>query len=350
MTTASETPKNKKIPAIALTPLTIALLLYVVWRLDTAPRTDNAYVNADTIMVVPEVSGKIVELPVKNNRAVKEGDLLFQIDPRTYEDNLIAARARLVALDKQIELAQRNVNAQEFAASAVEASVEQARVAAKQATDTLERMAPLLEEGYVSADELDRAKTQQEASQAELQSALLRAQQAAAAISSVEALVAQRVVIEAEIASAELQLERTTVRAPFDGRVVSLETSVGEYASPAKSVFTLIDTREWFVIANFRETELKHIRPGTRTLVYVLSNPDVQFEGVVDSIGYGVYPDDGGSTAGGLPDVKRNINWVRVAQRFPVKIVVEDPDPELFRIGASAVVVLRSSDKSGDGK
>jgi len=341
MSATTNMSRSKKIPAIVLTLLTLLLLLFVIWRLDTAPRTDDAYAYADTINVVPEVSGKIIDLPIHDNQAVKQGELLFQIDSRPYEDALNRARANLESLDKQIELTQRSVNAQEYNASAVKAAVERARAAANQATDTLHRMEPLLSQGYVSAEEVDQAKTAQRATQAELNTALLQAQQAAAAVSGVDALVAQRAVVQAEIAIAELNLEFTTVRAPFDGRVVSLKTSVGQFASALKPVFTLIDTRHWYVIANFRETQLKNIHPGTPSTVYLMSNSHEQFQGKVDSIGYGVLPDDGGLVLEGLPRVQRTINWVRVSQRFPVKILVENPNPDLFRIGASAVAVLQ---------
>jgi len=350
MTTTSDTSSKKQFPVIpiALTLLTLALLFYVLWYLDTAPGTDDAYAYADTIDVVAEVSGKIIDLPIEDNQAVKKGDLLFQIDPRPYQDALDMARATLVELDKQIELTQRTINAQEYAAASVLASVERARAAAKQADDTLRRMEPLLAKNYVSAEEVDQAKTVQRSAQAELNAALLRAKEAKAAVSGVDALVAQRAVVEAQIAIAELKLEYTTVRAPFDGRVVSLDTSEGQFASALKPVFTLIDTRKWFVVANFREAELKNIRPGTHSTVYLMANTDEQFQGTVDSIGYGVHPDDGGSELGGLPWVKRSVNWVRVAQRFPVKILVENPDPELFRIGASAVATLHIAHNSRD--
>ena len=348
MTTTPAKPSNKKIPAIVLTLLTLLLLFYVIWRLENAPRTDDAYAYADTIDVVAEVSGKIIDLPIEDNRAVKQGDLLFQIDARPYQDALTAARAELVALDKQIELTQRVVNAQEYGASAARAAVDLARATASQAADTLQRMEPLVDEGYVSPEEVDLARTAQTSAQAGLEAALRQADAAAAAVSGVDALIAQRAVVEAQISGAELSLEYATVRAPFDGRVVALDTSEGQFASPLKPIFTLIDTRRWYVVANFRESELKNIRPGTESTVYLMSNPDKHFRGTVDSIGFGVRPDDGGSLVGGLPHVKRTINWVRVAQRFPVKILVEDPDPELFRIGASAVVVLQPAQRSRD--
>ena len=332
-------PRNK-LPALLLALLALVVLIFVIWRVDSKPATDDAYVSADTIDVVPEVSGRIVELAVVDNQQVKQGDLLFRIDPRPYEASLAKAEASLAALDKQIMLTQRSVDAQKFAASSVEATVGKARAAAKQASDTLKRTEPLLAQGFVSAEDVDRARTAQRASEADLNAVLLQAQQAASAVSGVDALVAQRVAVQADIALTKLHLEMATVRAPFDGRVVSLKTSIGQFASAMKPIFTLIDTRHWYVIANFRETELKNIHAGTPATLRLMSDSGKTFSGKVDSIGFGVLPDDGGIVLGGLPRVSRSINWVRVAQRFPVKIMVDKPDAELFRIGASAVASL----------
>ncbi|EAM7071671.1 multidrug transporter subunit MdtN [Salmonella enterica] len=331
-----------KLPALLLVLLVVIALIFVIWRVDSKPATDDAYVSADTIDVVPEVSGRIVELAVVDNQQVKQGDLLFRIDPRPYEASLAKAQASLAALDKQIMLTQRSVDAQKFAAGSVEATVAKARAAARQANDTLKRTEPLLSQGFVSAEDVDRARTAQRASEADLNAVLLQAQQAASAVSGVDALVAQRVAIQADIALTKLHLEMATVRAPFDGRVVSLKTSIGQFASAMKPIFTLIDTRHWYVVANFRETELKNIHTGTVATLRLMSDSGKTFSGKVDSIGYGVLPDDGGIILGGLPRVSRSINWVRVAQRFPVKIMVDKPDPEMFRIGASAVASLET--------
>jgi multidrug efflux system membrane fusion protein len=348
-TTASKTSKRKW-PAIVLVVVTLLLLVYVIRVWDRAPRTDDAYVYADTIDVVPEVNGRIVELPVHDNQAVKQGDLLFRIDPRPYQDALTRGKASLVALDRQIELTQRTVNAQQYNAQSVRAAVERARVAASQASDTLHRMEPLLSHGYVSAEDVDRARTAQRATQAELIAAQLQAQQAAAAVSGVDALVAQRAVVMAEIATAELNLEYATVRAPFDGRIVSLKTSTGQFASALKPVFTLIDTRHWYVVANFRETELKGVRAGTPATMYLMSDTGQRFQGAVDSISYGVATDEAGfALPGGLPHIQRTLNWVHVSQRFPVKIRVDNPNPDLFRVGTSAVAVLEPG-RGIDGK
>lgn len=220
------TPKKaprSKFPALLVVALALVALVFVIWRVDSAPSTNDAYASADTIDVVPEVSGRIVELAVTDNQAVKQGDLLFRIDPRPYEANLAKAEASLAALDKQIMLTQRSVDAQQFGADSVNATVEKARAAAKQATDTLRRTEPLLKEGFVSAEDVDRARTAQRAAEADLNAVLLQAQSAASAVSGVDALVAQRAAVEADIALTKLHLEMATVRAPFDGRVISLK-------------------------------------------------------------------------------------------------------------------------------
>ena len=341
MATTAGKMKKRAWPTIVLVVMTLLLVLFVIRQLDRTPRTDDAYAYADTIDVVPEVNGRIIELAVRDNQAVKQGDLLFRIDPRPYQDALARGNASLVALDRQIELTQRTVNAQQYNAQSVRAAVERARAASSQASDTLNRMEPLLSHGYVSAEDVDRARTAQRATQAELNAAQLQAQQAAAAVSGVDALVAQRAVVMAEIALAELNLEYATVRAPFDGRVVSLKTSTGQFATALRPVFTLIDTRRWYVVANFRETELRGIRPGTPAIVYLMSDTGQRFKGKVDSISYGVAPDEAGlALPGGLPRIQRTLNWVHVSQRFPVKIRIDRPNLELFRVGTSAVAVL----------
>jgi len=346
MTQSASTPRSAgRVIALVLVLAAIGLGVAVVWHIDTAPRTDDAYAYADTIGVAPEVSGRIVELAVADNQPVKQGDLLFRLDARPFQATLDKAQASLIALDNEIALTQRSVNAQKFGAAAAGASVERARAAAEQAADTLARMAPLEGQEYVSSEQIDQAKTAKRSAEAQLNVALLDAQRATAAVSGVDALVAKRAVIKAEIELARLNLEYTTVRAPFDGTVLNLKTSAGQFAAAGHPVFTLANTSRWYVVANFRETELAHIKPGQKALVYVLGEPAKRFGGAVESVGYGVFPDDGGADAAGLPHVPRSINWVRVAQRFPVRIRVDAPDASVFRIGASAVAIMATADR-----
>jgi len=312
----------------------------VVYDLDQSPRTDDAFVRAGTIGVAPQVSGRIVTLRARDNQAVKQGDVLFEIDPEPYRHTLERARAALDSLEKQIGLSQRDVNAQKFAATAARANIERAEAQAKQAADTLARIEPLLAKEYVTAEQVDQARTSKRTADAALLVAQRDADRAAAAVSGVDALVAKLGELRAAVATAEYDLRQTVVRAPFDGRVVDLDIAEGEYAATGRRLFTLIDARTWYVIANFRETALKGIRPGMPAEVFLMSDPGKRFAGTVQSIGFGVFPEEGGSSASGLPKVPRSINWVRVAQRFPVRIRVEDPPAELFRIGASAVALI----------
>jgi multidrug efflux system membrane fusion protein len=134
--------------------------------------------------------------------------------------------------------------------------------------------------------------------------------------------------------------------------VTNLTISQGAYAHSGEQVFTLIDTNVWWAIANFRETQLQHIRPGMEADIYILSRPDVRFRGVVDSVGFGVTPDADliGRLTPGLPDVQRTLNWVHLASRFPVRIRLLDFDQGLFRLGESAVVVIRGQRSLVTGK
>jgi multidrug efflux system membrane fusion protein len=340
-----KTIMKKRLFVVTLTIVTLAVLLLTIKAIDEAPRTDDAYVYADTINVAPQVNGLIIDMPIKENQSVKKNDVLFRIDPRPYQDSLNRATATLAQLEQQIILAQRDVNAQQFNAEAAVKRVDAARATAEQDANTLRRMEALSVKNYVSKESLDQARATQRASAAQLQSAKLQAQQANAAISSVAALMAQRDVIKADISTAQFNLEHSVVKAPFDGRIAALKTTAGQYASIGQSIFTLIDSNIWYVVANFRESELKNIRDNAKVDVYLMSNTSKSFTGVVDSIGYGVYPDDGGAIQDGLPDVSRSINWVRVAQRFPVRIRIVSPDVNLFRIGTSAVVSIRSNEE-----
>lgn len=336
--------KKSRLPLLVILLLTLATAFVVLWEVDNAPTTDDAYAYADTIDIVPEVSGRIVAIPVRDNQEVRQGDLLFRLDPRPYQAALVASEARLQALNEQIKLTQRSVKAQHYNAASMKAMVKRSQALAAQAKDTLERRQKLLDKRYVSKEEVDMARTSLRSAQAELQAAQLQAKQASAAISGVDALVAQREEVKADIAIAELNLAFTEVRAPFNGRISALKTTVGQYASNAKSVFTLIDTRHWYVVANFRETDLKGVRPDVPATLYLMSDTRQAFKGHVDSVSYGVRPENSGVLSGGLPHVSRTINWVHVSQRFPVKVHVDDPDPSLFRVGASAVVRLNLRD------
>jgi membrane fusion protein, multidrug efflux system len=371
-------------------------LLLVIFETDRNPRTDDANVWANYIQLAPEVSGRLVELPIKDNAFIKQGDLLFVIDPRPYEYALQQALADQELLEQQIIDERRKIAAQNSGVAAAgaalhtsktgirtasssidlaKAAVTRAEAAAtaaearlKYATNDLHRVEPLLAKQYVTVDQVDQANTTVRVAQgnydeaeaalvqarAQLDEAVLRHDQAGTqalqsqaqlgqaqhAVDRIETLMAQRPAKAAKVDSARLDLERTRVVAPFDAYVTDLNISVGAYAHPGGPLFTLIDTRNWYVIANYRESKLKSIHLGSHVDVYVMEHPDRRFSGHVESIGYGVFPEDG-SVAGGLPNIERTLNWVHLSARFPVRVRVDNPDPQLFRIGATAVTVVR---------
>jgi multidrug efflux system membrane fusion protein len=123
--------------------------------------------------------------------------------------------------------------------------------------------------------------------------------------------------------------------------VTNLNITVGQYAKQGQEVFALVDNRAWYVLANFRETYMASIRPGMQAEIYLLTYPGRPFQGVVQGIGWANQPDDG-ATVGVLPEIRRTLNWVRLANRFPVRILLEERDPERpFRMGTTAVVTIR---------
>ncbi len=173
--TQPHTPNRRRLLVLTILALTFIVAAVVVWRVENAPSTDDAYAYADTIDVVPEVNGRIVEMPIRDNQEVRQGDLLFRIDPRPYQDALAASEARLITLNEQIKLTQRSVNAQQYNAESMNAIVKRSQALVAQATDTLNRRQKLLGKNYVSAEEVETARTSQRSAQAELQAALLQA-------------------------------------------------------------------------------------------------------------------------------------------------------------------------------
>lgn len=387
--------KRHYVPLGALI-LAIAAILIVFYHLKNDPRTDDASVRANYVQFAPEVSGRLVTFAVKDNAFVHRGDLLYQIDSRSYEYALDQALADQRLLEAQIEDANRRIAAENSGVQAAraglsgsqtqtkvsESSIEGAVAAAERAraavesaeaekllaASNLRRIEPLLAKQYVTPEQVDESRTKARIAErhyAESQQALQQAlanenqarfaheefqiavdasrahlEQSIHAVEILDTLMAQRPAKAAKVSDAQLNLERCTVKAPFDGYVTNLNISEGEYAKPGVPIFTLIDNRLWWVMANYKESELKTIRPGRHVDVYVMSDPSKRFDGVVESLGFGVSPDDS-RLSNGLPEIEHTLNWVHIAARFPVRIRVQNPDPALFRIGETATTIVR---------
>src|SRR6266478_1354284 len=303
---------------------------------ETRPQTDDATVRANFVGIAPQVSGHIVDLRVRDNQEVREGDLLFVVDPRPYEIAVARAQAGLALTRKEVQglrngvvtadagvsraTAQLSASAEDVARRetdpvvadaeiarleaqrvASEAALVRARAELRNAEDHLARLEPLLPEKFVTEDRVDEARTrrvsaamaaeqartsvlaadaalnearakkraavatlgatraQHVAAEAALQQSKSERARAEEAVGQVADMNARVATAEATLHSAELDLEYTHVRAPFSGRVVNLNISTGAFARSGAEVFTLVDTSTWYVMANFRETQLRHI-------------------------------------------------------------------------------------------
>jgi multidrug efflux system membrane fusion protein len=375
--------------------------LIVLYHTNSYPRTDDSEITANFIGMAPQVEGPILRLNVRDNQLVKQGDLLYEIDDRPYryaleraisdqaalEGQIADERRKIAALVSGVSVSQANIQGTEADVNRWAAAVDQARadvanaeqgVSRAQAewtyaNNNLHRIEPLLVKQFVTVDQVDRARTseisqaqslkqaesqlrlsqaglqstlaQEERSRAMLQQSKAQHEQAQNAVTTLEPLVNQRGARASAIETARYNLNNCRVYAPFAARVTNLTISEGAYAHVGQQVFTLIDARTWWAIANFREGQLQHIAPGMKADVYIMSKPNVRFAGVVDSIGFGVTPDADviGRLEQGLPDVQRTLNWVHLASRYPVRVRVENPPADLFRVSQSAVVIIRGS-------
>ena len=320
--------------AAAVYAATIALALYVTRIYFLFPQTDDAYVRANTVGIAPHISGPIVQLPVRDNQHVKRGDLLFVVDPRPYQAELDSAEANLDLTNLQIKALDSAITA----AKAREAQLEADRAYDQQ---YLQRVVPLLPENFVTANDVSSARSKLAAAKAAVENARSEVARATSEQGKYGDINARRKAAEAAAYKARLNVEYCSVHAPFDGYITNLNIAVGQYANEGKQVMSMVDEQDWYVMANFRETFLSRIRPGMRAEIFLLGYPNVRFRGRVEGVGWALFQDNG-ATIEGLPRVEPTLNWVRLAQRFPVRITLEDRDPNYpFRMGETAVVTIK---------
>jgi multidrug efflux system membrane fusion protein len=359
--------------SIAIVAAAVILGLAVLYRANYYPRTEDAEVFANFIGIAPQVDGPLVRLNVKDNQFVKKGELLYEIDERPYEYTLETSlseqttlegqisdeRRKIAALVSAVSVAEANIHSAEASVISAERGVNRARAEWTYANSNLQRLEPLLKKQFVTADQVDKARSletadaealrqaesQLQQAKAEVNSASARQEQASHGVTTLEPLINQRGAKVAAVKKARYDLDNCRVYAPFDARVTNLTISEGAYAHVGQQMFTLIDARTWWAIGNFRESQLERITPGMKADIYVLSKPNLRFSGTVDSVGFGVTPDPDviGHLQTGLPDLQRTLNWVHLASRFPVRVRVENPTPDLFRIGESAVITIRGN-------
>ena len=253
------------------------------------PHSRDAYVRANVVGIAAQIDGPITELFVKDNQPVRKGEILFRIERGPYEAVVARAAGKVGRAEAEV------FNTRQI----------------------LQRSERLAKDQFVSREKLDSDLAAVRAAEAELELA------------------------RAELWAAELNLSYTEVPAPADGSVTNFLVRVGTYVKRGQELFALVEDRTWWVTANFMETYLRDIRPGQRAWITVDMYPGRVFEGVVEGVSAGIYQVDGETTGYGLARVSQTLDWVRLAQRFPVRVTfLEQPDGVPLRSGANAEVTI----------
>jgi multidrug resistance efflux pump len=274
----------------AMVALAVIATIVLYWRYSTKPWTRDAQVRANVVGIAPRVAGPIIQIPIKDNQAVKKGDLLFEIDPSTFQ----------AAFD----------NAQ--------AKVKQAQAAEIQAQQELARQTSLYETKTGDLRDVQNAQD------------------------NYAAAVADTAAAQANLETAKLNLDYTKVFAPVDGYLTNVNTSAGTYVNEGEQLLALVDSSSFWIAAYFKETQLKHIRDGASVKITLMGHDFEPFEGQVVSVAWGIFLQDG-STVELLPAVSQTIDWVRLPNRFPVRIHVNGTPPVPLRIGQTVSVAVQGS-------
>jgi membrane fusion protein (multidrug efflux system) len=295
--------------------------------------TDNAYVNANQVEITAQVIGPVAKVYVRDQQHVAAGAPLFDIDDSNYRIALDRARA-------QLEMARQAMSQEGAGIASAEAVLAQRRAEAANAQSNWNRQQELVKSGFISPQAAETARTQLTTAEATVKAAQADVLRALAALGRGGDENAAVQAAAAAVRQAQLDLDRTHVTAPTAGSVANFTLQAGNTVQPGTPLFVVISDSEFWVDANFKETQLKEIRPGQKARIVSDVYPDHPFHGVVVSLSGG-----SGAAFSLLPPQNATGNWVKVTQRVPVRIRVEDPDPaHPLRIGTTATVdVLKDS-------
>jgi multidrug resistance efflux pump len=354
--------------------LAVVVVLLKYWDYVTNPWTRDGQVRAQVIQITPRVSGWIVNLPIKDNQLVKAGDLLFEIDRRTFEASLEQARAQLDETGDNYEVLVQQVEAAKAMVAVSRATVTQAQSSIKETESKIEknraeyaRQKELLPRKATSQKAVDRDKASYEISIEERKTAVAGLAQAQASLLESEANLAEAKAnlgavgnanasiraARADLRQAELNLEFTQVRAPVDGYVTNLDLRLGSQAVENQAALALVDINSYWIVGFFKENYIANMRKGDRAIVTLMTYPDTPLEGRVDSLGWGIAQDDGSTGFDLLPTISATFEWIRLAQRVPVRIHIDlDKLPEgvKLRVGTTVSVLVMTGTSGSESK
>jgi multidrug resistance efflux pump len=352
--------------------IAVALILYKYWDYAVNPWTRDGQVRAHVIQMTPRVSGPIVKLAIVDNQFVKAGDLLFEIDPRTFEANLEQARADLDNTRDEVEALAKQVDAAQAQVEAAGANIKKAEAAVRgyagRVDETLKeynRQQQLDKQGATSKRMVEEAKANYISYLNQKANAEAQLLQMQANLSEAEANLAKARAdlgapgeqnaklrgARAAVHQAELNLEFTEVKAPVDGYVTNLKLRLGSQAVENQPALALVDVNSYWVVGYFRENDIEDIRIGNRAIVTLMTYPNKPLAGHVDSLGWGIAQDDGSTSFDLLPNISPTFEWIRLAQRVPVRIHLDRIAEEVkLRVGTTASVLVMTGTESAKGE
>ncbi len=319
----------------ALVVLVAAFVGHAMWKhYMYSPWTRDGRVRAEIVRIAPDVAGLVTDVRVIDNQTVKKGDLLFVVDRARYENAVAQAKANLNAAEAAARAAGASINAASAGAEQSHANYEMYQAQS-------ERRQKLIN-NVISAEDKANAAAAANAAKAGWQQTLASTKQASAAQQQSLAAVAQA---EVELASAQLNLDRTQVLAPVDGFVTNLDVRVGDYANAGTPRLALIDSHSYWIYGYFEETKLPGLRIGDPVDIRLMSG-GVRFKGSVESIARGITDADNPTGSDLLADVNPTFNWVRLAQRVPVRVKIDAdhlPTGTVLSAGMTATLIVHPS-------
>ena len=316
--------RNKLLSLFILVALVLAG--YFFW-LNRMPFTDNAFVVANIRPVAAEVPGPITHIYVKNNHPVKKGDAILTIYKKPYELAVEAAEYALKETLAEIKLLKQDIKKNEYVIEQRNAEYQYDHYIADIVKDLAAQKAEpevhakaLAEKKKVAGAAIKVARAELEKSHHELKRAQARKER-----------------LKAELKSLQIKLEQTTLYAHSDGLICNMFLSKGVMVHEAMTLFAFVDTTRWWIQANFKETVLRHVKPGMKAMIEFSMYPDRTFHGTVGQIGWGVNRQIWAEN--GMPVVEKENEWFLLPQRFPVQILLNDLPPDLeLHVGQSAYV------------
>lgn len=328
------------------------------------PWTRNGQVRAEVIQITPRVSGEIIELPIKDNQFVKAGELLFAIDPSTYQADLEQAQAQLDdsinnynSLLEQIKSSEAQVNVALFSITQAKANIDANLATIAKNKAEYQRQQELLPQKATSLKAVQRAKANLDISNQQNNSSIASLHQAEASMLAAKADLAQNKAAlgamgddnakirtaRAAVKQAKLNLQFTRVVAPVDGYVTNLNLRRGSQAVTNQPVIAFVDTSSYWISGYFKEDLVGRICKGNKAIVTLMSYPDTPIKGEVRDLGWGIAQQDGSTGFELLPTINPTFEWIRLAQRIPVNIQLHDlPKNVELRVGTTTSVIVFS--------